>query len=121
MLDPSAHVFADLNDYDALNQIKNKRYDLECYVSKENMNVTFTEELKDETETQGGGSQTLKSDHLSPLTKGQVESKAKAIPCVNASNLECCLEIPSGRASSVGFDDNLTIEFTPSILDSLDV
>ena len=121
MLDHSECVFAGLDDYNALNKIENKNYDLEYYVSKETLNVTFAEELKDETETQGGGSQTSKSDHPSLLTKGQVESKANAISGSSASDLECCLEFPSGHASSGGFDDNLTIEFTPSILHSLNV
>ena len=86
MLDPSACAFAGLDGYDALNQIENKNYDLEYYVLKDNLNVTFTEELEDETETQGGGSQTSKSDHPSLLAKGQVESKAKATPCSGASD-----------------------------------
>ena len=109
MVDPSARVFTGPDYYDALNQIENKNYDLEYYVSKENLNVTFTEELEDETETQGGGLQTSKSDHPSLLTKGQVESEAKAIPCGSASDLEGCLEVLSGHASFGGFDDNLTI------------
>ena len=58
LLDPLARVFAGPDDYDALKQIENKNYDLEYYVSTENLNVTFAEELEDETKTQGGGSQT---------------------------------------------------------------
>ena len=36
-LDPSAHVFVGSDDYDALNQIENKNYDIEYYMSKENL------------------------------------------------------------------------------------
>ena len=121
LLDPSASIFVGLDDYDALNQIENKNYDLEYNMSKENLNVTFTKELEDEIKTQGGGLQTSKSDHPCLLTKGQVESKAKAIPCSGASDLEGCLEVSSGHALSGGFHDNLTIEFTSSLMHSLDV
>ena len=56
LLDPSACAFAGPDDYDALNQNENKNYDLEYYVSKENLNMIFVKELEDEIKTQGGGS-----------------------------------------------------------------
>ena len=50
-----------------------------------------------------------------------MESKSKAISSGGASDLEGCLEIPSGLSTSSGFDDNLTIHFTPPILQSAEV
>ena len=44
-------IFTGLKDYDALNKVESNNYDMEYYVSKENLVVTFTEELKDEIET----------------------------------------------------------------------
>ena len=44
-------VFTSPKDYDALNEVENKNYDVEYYVSKENLVVTFVEEIEDETET----------------------------------------------------------------------
>ena len=118
LLDPSARVFVVPDDYDALNQIENKNCDLEYYVSKENLIVNFVEELEDETETQGGGSQASKSNHSDLMTKDQAESKSKAITSGGASDLEGCLEIPTGLSTSSVFDDNLVISFTPLILQS---
>ena len=83
--------------------------------------VTFVEELENETETQGGRSQASKSDHLNPTVKDQVESKTKAISSSGASDLEGCLEVPTGLSTSSGFDDNLIIHFTSLILQSLEV
>ena len=54
LVEPLAHVFVGLDDNDAPNHIENKNYDLEYYVSKENLNATFVEELEDETKSQGG-------------------------------------------------------------------
>ena len=88
---------------------------------KENLIVTFVEELEDEIETHGGGSQSSKSGHLDPIVKDHVESKSKTIAGTTASNLEGYLEVPSGLALSSGFDDNLVIEFTPPILHSPEV
>ena len=76
---PSAHDFIGPDDYDALNRVENNNYDLEYYVTKENLTVAFADELEDETETQGGGSQVSKSGHPDPSVKDQVESKSKAI------------------------------------------
>ena len=45
-------IFTSLDDYDALNKVEIRNYDLEYYVSKENLVVTFTKELEDEIETQ---------------------------------------------------------------------
>ena len=55
--DPSERVFTGPDDYDALNKVESRNYDPEYYVSKENLVVTFVEELKDETKTQRGESQ----------------------------------------------------------------
>ena len=90
-------------------------------MTKENLAVNFIDELEDETETQGGGSQASKSDHLDLVAKGQVEYKSKAISCSGTSNLEGCLEIPPGLSSSGGFDDTLPITFTHPIFHSPEV
>ena len=69
LLDPSTQIFSGPEEYDALNKIERKNYDLDHYMSKENLAVTFVEELEDETETQGDGSQASKSDHSDPMMK----------------------------------------------------
>ena len=113
MLDPLACIISGLEEYDALNKIEGKNYDLDYYASKENLVVNFAEELDDEIETQGGGSKALKSDHPDPSTKDQTKSKLKAVVSGGASRLEGCLEIPT---TSGGFDDNLIINFSLPIL-----
>ena len=50
-----------------------------------------------------------------------MESKSKAIVDATTSDLEGCLEVPFGLASSNGFDNKLVIEFTTLILNSLEV
>jgi len=55
LLDPSARVFSASEEYDTLNKVESKNYDLDYHVSKENLIVTFVEELEDEIEVQGGG------------------------------------------------------------------
>ena len=88
-------------------------------MSKENLSITFAEELEDEIETQGIISQASKSDHQESSAKDQIESKSKAISSGSASNLEGCLEFPAGLSTSSGFDDNLIIYFNPPMLQSL--
>ena len=61
------------------------------------------------------------SDHPNQATKDQVEPKSKAISSSGASDLEGCLEVPTGPSTSSGFDDTLIINFTPLILQSLEV
>ena len=63
MLNPSACIVSGPEEYDALNKIEGKNYDLDYYATKENLVVAFAEELKDEIETQGGGSQDSMSNH----------------------------------------------------------
>ena len=50
LMDPSARIISGPDEYDALNRIESKNYDLEYYASKENLTVTFAEELDDEAE-----------------------------------------------------------------------
>ena len=50
LTDPSARIILGPEEYDALNKIEGKNYDLDYYISKENLTVTFAEELDDETE-----------------------------------------------------------------------
>ena len=78
--------------------------------------MTFAEEIKVQTETQGGGSQALVSKHLNQIAKDQVEPKSKAISSSGASDLEGCLKVPSGPSTFSGFDNTLTIHFNPPIL-----
>ena len=56
LLDPSACDFTNPEDYDALNKVESNNYNLDYYVLKENLAVTFVEELEVDTKTQGGGS-----------------------------------------------------------------
>ena len=51
LLDPSARVFSGPEEYNALNKVESKNYDLDHYVLKENLAVTFVKELKEKTET----------------------------------------------------------------------
>ena len=101
--------------YDALNKIEGKNYDLDYHASKENLTVTFAEELDDETENRGSESHVSKSERLEVLGKDQVDSKQKTLLSSETLGLEGCLEIPS---SFGGFDDNLTITFGTPILQS---
>ena len=61
MIDPSARIFSGPDEYDALNKIESKNYDLEYYASKENLTVTFAEEFDDEAENRGSESHISKS------------------------------------------------------------
>ena len=83
--------------------------------------MNFAEELEDKTETQGGGSQASKSDHLDSMTKDQVEPKSEAISSSGALDLEGCLEIIAFLSTSNGFDNNLIIHFSRRILQSPEV
>ena len=117
-MDPSARIISGPDEYDALNKIESKNYDLEYYALKENLTVTFAEELDDEAENWGSESHVSKSERPEVLAKDQADSKLKAVVSGGASGLEGCLEIPS---SSGGFDDNLTITFGTPILESPEV
>ena len=113
LMDPSARIISGPEEYDALNKIEGKNYDLDYYSSKENLTVTFAEELDDEAKNRGSESHVSKSERLEVLAKDQADLKLKAVVSGRASGLEGCLEIPS---SSGGFDDNLTITFGTLIL-----
>ena len=114
-MDPSARIISGADEYDALNKIESKNYDLEYYASRENLTVTFADELNDEAENQGSESHVSKSERLEVLGKDRADSKQKTVVSSGTSGLEGCLEIPS---SSGGFDDNLTITFRTPILQS---
>ena len=118
LMNPSARVISSPEEYDSLNKIEGKNYDLDYYASKENLTVTFAKELDDKTENRGSESHVSKSEHPEVLAKDQADSKLKAVVSGGASGLEGCLEIPS---SSGGFDDNITITFGTPILQSPDV
>ena len=118
MTNPSARIISGPEEYDALNKIEGKNYDLDYYASKENLIVTFTEELDDETENRGNESHVSNSERLEVLGKDHIDSKQKRLLSSGTSGLEGCLEIPS---SSGGFDDNLTITFGTPILQSPEV
>ena len=93
--DPSTRVISGPDEYDALNKIEGKNYDLDYYASKENLTVTFTEEFEDEAENRGSESHVSKSEHPETLVKDQADSKMKAVASGGTSGLEGCLEIPS--------------------------
>ena len=57
--------------------------------------MTFVEEMKDETKSQGGDSKVLGSELPDCRAKDQLEVKSKAVSSNGASDLEVCLEIPS--------------------------
>ena len=82
---------------------------------KENLTVTFAEELEDEAENRGSESHISKPERPETLAKDQADSKLKAVASSGTSGLEGCLEIQS---PSGGFDDNLMITFSAPILQS---
>ena len=49
MTEPSARLFCGPDKYDALNKIEGRNYDLDFYVRKENLGMTFTKEMEEET------------------------------------------------------------------------
>lgn len=49
LLDPLAREFFDPKAFDAVNQVESSNYDLDYYVTKENLRVDFAEELEEET------------------------------------------------------------------------
>ena len=58
LLDSKSCDFFDLEAFDATNKVETKNYDLEYYVSKENLGVEFVEELDGEDSSiQGDDSQ----------------------------------------------------------------
>ena len=73
LTDPSARIFSGPDEYDALNKIESNNYDLEYYASKENLTVTFPEELDDEAENRGSESHVSKSEHLEVQAKDQAD------------------------------------------------
>ena len=111
LTEPSVHILSGLEEYNALNTIEGGNYDLDFYVTKENLGVTFVEEMEDETESQGGDSQVLGSELPDRGAKDQPEVKSKAVSSSGASDLEVCLEIPSIPSTQSGFDDTVTIHF----------
>ena len=113
LTDPLARIISCPEEYDALNKIEDKNYDLDYYASKENLTVTFAEELEDEAKNRGSESHISKSERPETLAKDQEDSKLNVVASSRTSGLEGCLEIPS---SSGGFDDNLMITFNASIL-----
>ena len=54
LTDHSEHIFSGPEEYDALNKIEGGNYDMDFYVMKENMEVTFADEMEDETESREG-------------------------------------------------------------------
>ena len=74
LMNPSARVISSLEEYDSLNKIEGKNYDLDYYASKENLTVTFAEELDDETENRG---RQLKVE-ISSLTRKKKEAEEAA-------------------------------------------
>ena len=49
MIEPSVRLFSRPDEYDALNKIEGRNYDLDFYVRKENLGMTFTKEMEEET------------------------------------------------------------------------
>ena len=118
LLDPLLRNFIGPEDYDKLNRVECNNYNLEYYAAKENLGVDFTDELDEETETQGEGSRASKSDHPDPLTKNQAKSKLPVVPSTDPLELEGCLNVPPGTISSGSFDDNVVITFSTPLLES---
>lgn len=118
LMDPSARLISGPEEYDALNHVEEKNYDLDYYAAKENLMVSFAEELEDEAENRGSESHASRSERPEAVAKDQTGAKLKGVASSGASGLEGCLEIPS---SSRGFDDTLTITFGTPMLRSPEV
>ena len=124
MTEPSALFFSGPDEYDALNKIEGRNYDLDFYVRKENLGVTFAEEMEEETEPHGANSQVLGSEFSDRWAKDQLQVKSKFISSSGASDLEGFLEFPSistTQTTHTGFDDTVTIHFNPPMLQSPEV
>ena len=121
MTEPSARLFSAPNEYDALNKIEGHNYDLDFYVRKENLGVTFAEEMEEETESHGADSQVLGSELSDRWVKDQPEVKSKAVSSSGASDLEGFLEFPSIPSKQTDFDNTVTIHFNPPMLQFLEV
>ena len=119
ILDPSTCHFFGPQAFDPANRVESNNYDLDHYVTKKGLGVDFAEELDEETETRGEGSQVSKSGHLDPSATNQAESKSPAVLSTNSSKLEGCLNVPSGAISTGSFDDNVVIDFATPLLESL--
>ena len=85
MTEPSVHLFSGRDEYDALNKIEGPNYDLDFYVRKENLRVTFAEE---ETESHRADSEVLGSEFSDRWAKDQLEVKSKVVSSTGASDLQ---------------------------------
>ena len=111
LLDSAACIFSSPDAFDAANQVEVNNYELECYISKENLEVDFVKELNDEEAS------ALEGDIQGPHSKSegypkkdQVESHSPIAYGANPSKLEGCLNVVSG-----------IIEFSSPLLESLTV
>ena len=102
LLDPLQRSFFGPEHYDDLNRVDSNNYDLEFYATKKNLGVDFTEELDEETETQGEGSRASRSDHPRPSAKNQAEFNLPVALVTNPSELKGCLNILSSATSGGG-------------------
>ena len=84
MTEPSARLFCGPDEYDALNKIERRNYDLDFYVRKENLWVTFAKEIEEETESHGADSEVLGSEFSDHWAKDQLEVKSKVVSSTGA-------------------------------------
>ena len=118
MTEPSARLFCGPEEYDALNKIEGRNYDLDFYARKENMRVTFVEEMEEETESHGPDSEVLGSQFSDRWVNDQLEIKSKVVSSTGALDSKGFLQFASISTPQTDFDDIVTIHFNPPILQS---
>ena len=84
MTEPSARLFSGPDEYDVLNKIEGRNYDLHFYVRKENLRVTFAEEIEEETESYGADSEVLGSEFLDRWANDQLVVNSKVVSSTGA-------------------------------------
>ena len=95
MTEPSARLFCGPDEYDALNKIERRNYDLDFYARKENLRVTFVEEMEEETESHEPDSEVLGSQFSDRWVNDHLEIKSKVVSSPGALDSEGFLQFAS--------------------------
>lgn len=114
LMDPSARRFSNPEAFDAISNVEPKNYNFDYYIERENLAVPFVDELEEATETH----QSQGSESGRPGGHGEEQADSKGKKAIEGASSDQ-VNIPSGPVSG-GFDDNVTIEFSSSLLRTLD-
>ena len=119
LLNPKARDFTDPEAFGVSNKVETNNYDLEHYISKENLVVDFAEKLHGEDSSiQEDDPQVSLPSSSNHLAKDQVESQSQDFSSVNPLELKGCLNVISSIPSTGSFDDNIKIDFVRPLLES---